>query len=56
LGAAVLLTGAPSPAQTLFPPEINLVAPQGFGDRQNSQAWSMAWWRGRLYVGTGRAT
>ncbi|MCA9869048.1 MAG: hypothetical protein KC487_01470 [Anaerolineae bacterium] len=30
-------------------------APQGFGDRQNSWAWSMYWWKGKLYVGTNRA-
>jgi hypothetical protein len=30
-------------------------APQGFGDRQNSWAWSMAWFNGKLYVGTSRA-
>jgi hypothetical protein len=28
---------------------------QGFGDRDNSWAWSMQWWRGRLFVGTSRA-
>jgi hypothetical protein len=28
---------------------------QGFGDRNNSWAWSMVWWRGKLYVGTSRA-
>lgn len=27
----------------------------GFGDRQNSFAWSMGWFKGKLYVGTGRA-
>lgn len=26
----------------------------GFGDRQNSYSWSMAWFRGKLYVGTNR--
>jgi hypothetical protein len=26
----------------------------GFGDRQNSYAWSMAWFNGKLYVGTAR--
>ncbi len=31
------------------------IAPQGFGDRQNSVAWSMQWWNDHLYVGTGRA-
>ncbi len=30
-------------------------APQGFGDRQNSWAWSMIWWQGKLYVGTNRS-
>jgi hypothetical protein len=31
------------------------IAPQGFGDRQNSWAWAMQWWNGYLYVGTNRA-
>ncbi len=31
------------------------VAPQGFGDRQNTKAWSMIWWKDKLYVGTARA-
>ncbi len=31
------------------------VAPQGFGDRQNSWAWSMEWFQGGLVVGTNRA-
>jgi len=30
--------------------------PQGFGDRDNSWAWSMAWFQGKLYVGTSRAS
>lgn len=29
--------------------------PQGFGDRQNSWAWSMAWFKGKLLVGTNRS-
>ncbi len=28
---------------------------EGFGDRNNSLAWSQAWFNGKLYVGTGRA-
>ncbi len=28
---------------------------QGFGDRQNTWAWSMQWWNGHLYVGTNRS-
>lgn len=31
------------------------VAEEGFGDRQNSGAWSMQWWNGHLYVGTSRS-
>lgn len=27
---------------------------QGFGDRDNSWAWSMMWWKDKLYVGTSR--
>ena len=37
-------------------PEFVEAVPQGFGDRQNSIAWSMVWWKGKLYVGTGRST
>ncbi len=35
---------------------VDLAAVQGFGDRQNSVAWAMVWWQGKLYVGTGRST
>ena len=31
------------------------IATGGFGDRQNSFAWSMGWFNGQLYVGTGRS-
>ena len=43
-------------SRPLLPPDFELSALQGFGDRQNSHAWSMLWWNGQLYVGTGRAT
>ncbi len=43
----------PSP---LYPENFTEAALQGFGDRANSQPWSMAWFNGKLYVGTGRAT
>jgi hypothetical protein len=42
--------------QPAAPGEFDAMVPQGFGDRQNTYAWSMAWWRGKLYVGTGRST
>ncbi|MGH2892922.1 MAG: hypothetical protein ACRDPM_06600 [Solirubrobacteraceae bacterium] len=31
-----------------------VIAQYGFGDRQNSYSWAMGWFKGRLYVGTGR--
>ena len=34
--------------------DFRKVASGGFGDRHNSYAWSMAWFRDRLYVGTNR--
>ena len=52
----VLSSGTTAQAQPVFPSEITEIAPQGFGDRDNSQAWAMAWWNGKLYVGTGRST
>jgi hypothetical protein len=30
------------------------ISQPGFGDRQNSYSWSMAWFQGNLYVGTNR--
>lgn len=51
------LPPAPAQAQILIPgpDDFKLAAPQGFGDRQNSGAWSMQWWNGHLYVGTARS-
>ncbi len=31
-----------------------VIAQDGFGERDNSYAWSMGWFKGKLYVGTGR--
>ncbi len=36
-------------------PGVNEIATKGFGDQRNSYAWSMAWFKGRLYVGTARS-
>jgi hypothetical protein len=36
-------------------PVMRVIAAGGFGDSQNSYAWSMAWFRGALYVGTARS-
>ena len=41
-------------AQGAVPPGVQAIAQPGFGDRHNGYAWSMAWFKGRLYVGTAR--
>jgi hypothetical protein len=50
-GTAVQL---PKAALQTAPPEVRLIAQDGFGDPRNTLAWSMARFRGRIYVGTGR--
>jgi len=51
--AFALLLPRPSPGQS---PPLNFspISQPGFGDRQNSYSWSMAWFNGKLYVGTNR--
>jgi hypothetical protein len=44
----------PPGALLTAPPEVRLIAWNGFGDPRNTVAWSMARFRGRVYVGTGR--
>ena len=41
---------------TAVPPSLNAqkIATGGFGDQENSFSWSMAWFKGKLYVGTAR--
>jgi len=41
-------------AQENQQPGFVRVATNGFGDDANTEAWSMAWFNGQLYVGTGR--
>jgi hypothetical protein len=41
-------------AQGDLPPP-RAIAENGFGDSRNSYAWSMAWFKGDLYVGTARS-
>ncbi len=45
---------ASAPRSGTAPGDFQEVAVQGFGDRANSEAWSMAWFNGRLLVGTAR--
>jgi hypothetical protein len=35
--------------------DVQAIARNGFGDLRNSYAWSMAWFKGDLYVGTARS-
>ncbi len=44
------------PTQTsgALPGDFHEVALQGFGERANSEAWSMAWFNNHLFVGTAR--
>ena len=44
----------PPGALQTAPPQVRLIAENGFGDPRNVYAWSMAHFRGRIYVGTGR--
>jgi len=52
--AALALGGGPTAALPLGRPGVFTIAQNGFGERENSYAWSMGWFKGRLYVGTGR--
>lgn len=38
-----------------FQPEFQIQIEDGFGDPDNTWAWSIKWFQDRLYVGTGRA-
>lgn len=55
--SAETITEMPVPLKSSISKRLNFrqVALQGLGDRHNSWAWSMMWWRGKLYVGTNRA-
>jgi len=48
--AAILLPSVATAASV----SVTKIASNGFGDRQNSYAWSMAWFKDNLYVGTVR--
>jgi hypothetical protein len=50
LVSAALAAGTAPPAHAA--PDV--IAQRGFGNVHNSYAWGMAWFRGKLYVGTGR--
>lgn len=52
--AVTLATLPPSTASAQRVANVDAVATRGFDDSANKYAWSMAWFKGRLYVGTGR--
>jgi hypothetical protein len=52
--ALLALTGSTTGALATGAPGANLIAQNGFGENANSLAWSMGWFKGKLYVGTGR--
>lgn len=57
LGLVTLLgvTGsATSQSLATGTPGVSVIAQNGFGNSNNSFAWSMDWFKGKLYVGTGR--
>ncbi|HEU5424185.1 MAG TPA: hypothetical protein VFU72_11635, partial [Nitrolancea sp.] len=57
LVALALLLVASLPAMALSKPTATKTnMPYGWGDSGNSFSWSMAWFNGKLYVGTGRYT
>jgi hypothetical protein len=51
---AVGLGSASAPAETRVTDDVSILAQRGFGDTRNSYSWGMAWFKGKLYVGTGR--
>jgi hypothetical protein len=55
MACVVSATALAPAARGAAPPGTRAVATGGFGDTRNGYAWSMAWFRGRLYVGTARS-
>lgn len=54
LAAMLVLAGATTTASMAGEPGRSVIAQNGFGEHENSYAWSMGWFKGKLYVGTGR--
>jgi hypothetical protein len=54
LAAGLLLPGSGGALIQAGAPGVSILAQNGFGERDNSYAWSMSWFNGKLYVGTGR--
>jgi hypothetical protein len=54
VAASLLLSGGANGAIQAGAPGVSILAQNGFGERANTYAWSMDWFNGKLYVGTGR--
>ncbi|MCW3020226.1 MAG: hypothetical protein JWN10_2534 [Solirubrobacterales bacterium] len=54
LVALLAFAGATASASLADESGHGVIAQDGFGERDNSYAWSMGWFKGKLYVGTGR--
>ncbi|HLH14941.1 MAG TPA: hypothetical protein VKV16_09145 [Solirubrobacteraceae bacterium] len=52
--AALAFAGATSTAAAAAETGVHVLAQNGFGEHENSYSWSMGWFKGKLYVGTGR--
>jgi len=55
LGAAASASAQVAPLQSPAQPPYSVIASDGFGQPDNDYAWSMAWFNGKLYVGTARS-
>ena len=53
--AAAATPVLPAAAAASAPPALKLIEGDGFGDARNVYSWSMARFRGKIYVGTGRS-
>lgn len=51
----LVLAFAPATAHATVGSGVQTIAKSGFGDPRNDYAWSMAWFKGALYVGTSRS-
>jgi hypothetical protein len=49
-----VIPALPGSAATVPANKVTQIAQDGFGDHTNDYSWSMAWFKGKLYVGTAR--
>jgi hypothetical protein len=54
IAAPLALSGGTIAAVSISGHGVRVIAQNGFGERENSYAWSMGWFKHKLYVGTGR--